>query len=187
MFWLGLTEFVCMVGLPITLIGFLIQLVRKKRSKKTWGITLIGFCVVTIICFILTPTSDKEPVEEVKEVAETTETSTVEETTPPVEETETETMKTELEKFAEDNGISVQLAESLEGVLAQMKLTDKSRVGYFYYSLSDVYNWRQVEDWAYGERYQFYAAQEHILTVYVQDDVVQSIRTSNGDFLYQAD
>lgn len=60
MLLLGLTEFICMIGVPITLIGFLIQLSRKKANKKTWGITLIGFLVVTIICFIITPVSDDE-------------------------------------------------------------------------------------------------------------------------------
>lgn len=45
MLLLGLTEFVCMIGVPITLIGFLIQLFRKKANKKVWELPYSHFCL----------------------------------------------------------------------------------------------------------------------------------------------
>jgi hypothetical protein len=98
--------------------------------------------------------------------------------TPQVEE------QTEIEKFAENNDISVGLTESIETVLAGMELTDKSRIGVFHYELSDVYNWKQVEDWGEGQRYSAYMAQEHILYFYVKDDTVVGVRDGNGNVFY---
>lgn len=96
---------------------------------------------------------------------------------------ETET-KTETERFAENNDVSVELTESIETVLAGMELTDKSRVGVFHYNLSDVYNWKQIEDWAEGQRYSAWMAQEHIFYFYVKDDTVVGVRDSRGNIFY---
>lgn len=145
MIFLGIAEFVCLIGIPVTLIGFLVQLVRKKPNKKTWGITLICFLAVFVVCIAITPTP------------ETTE---------------------------ENNGISVSLAESLESVLVGMELTDKSRVGIFHYDLSNVYEWKQIEDWANAQRYSAYMDLEHVWYIYVKDDVVVGVRDGNGNIFY---
>lgn len=99
------------------------------------------------------------------------------------ESSETET-KTETEKFAENNDVSVELAESIETVLAGIDLTDKSRVGIFQYGLSDVYNWKQIEDWAEGQRYSAWMAQEHTFYFYVKDDIVVGVRDGHGNVFY---
>lgn len=99
------------------------------------------------------------------------------------ESSETET-KTDTEKFAESNDVSVELAESIETVLTGMELTDKSRVGVFHYELSDVYNWRQIEDWAEGQRYSAWMAQEHIFYFYEKDDRIVSVRDGNANVFY---
>lgn len=91
------------------------------------------------------------------------------------------------EDFAKEYGISVELAESLENVLAGMELTDKSRVGVFHYGLSDVESFRQTNDWAEGHRYTMSMAGEHIWTAYSKDDVIVGIKGSNGDTFYQAE
>lgn len=93
--------------------------------------------------------------------------------------------KTESEKFAEKNNISPKLAKSLEKVLSDMKLTDKSRVGVFHYTLSDVSDWKQTNDWAEGKRYSGYMAQEHIFYFYEKNDEIVGVRTSNNEVLYQ--
>lgn len=47
MFFLGLLMFICLLGIPVTFIGFIVQFIRKKSNKKMWGITnvlmLVGF------------------------------------------------------------------------------------------------------------------------------------------------
>lgn len=102
-------------------------------------------------------------------------------TTPQVEE------KTELERFAENNDMSVELAESIETVLAGIDLTDKSRVGVFHYGLSDISNWKQIEDWAEGQRYSAYMAQEHTFYFYVKDDTIVGVRDGHGNVFYTED
>lgn len=102
---------------------------------------------------------------------------------PASESSETET-KTETEKFAENNDVSVELAESLETVLAEIDLTDKSRVGVFQYGLSDVYNWKQIEDWAEGQRYSAWMAQEHTFYFYVKDDRIVGVRDGHDNVFY---
>ena len=93
-------------------------------------------------------------------------------------------VNTEVEEFAERNNMSVELVESLETVLAGMKLTNKSRVGVFHYELSDVYNWKQIEDWAEGQRYSAWMAQEHIFYFYVKDDRIVSVRDRHANVFY---
>lgn len=51
---IGLISF---VGAPVSLIGFLVQLIRKKPNKKKWGIALVVFVALFIVCLALTPPS----------------------------------------------------------------------------------------------------------------------------------
>lgn len=79
MLLLGLVEFICLIGVPVTSVGFLIQLFRKKANKKQWGITLLAFLFVTIACFIITPVSEEQEdeqiaVDEQSSISSTTET-----------------------------------------------------------------------------------------------------------------
>lgn len=196
MVFLGIAEFVCLIGIPVTLIGFLAQLVRKKANKKMWGITLICFLAVFVVCVALTPTPEQK--EDNEGIATTTEpkendtttepvideSSTIVSESEPTEEPQHETEKTEAEKFAESNDVSVSLAESLESALVGMELTDKSRVGVFHYDLSHVYEWKQIEDWAYGQRYSAYMDMEHVWYIYVKDDVVVGVRDGHGNVFY---
>lgn len=62
--------------------------------------------------------------------------------------------------------------------------TIKSRVGVFHYDLSDVYDWKQIEDWANGERYSAYMDMEHIWYIYVKDNVVVGVRDGHGNIFY---
>jgi predicted small lipoprotein YifL len=91
--------------------------------------------------------------------------------------------KTDAEKFAEENGISVELAQSAEDALSQTDVPP---------SLNKLNDWKQVDDYAYGQRYTGWVysnVQEryYYMVFYVQDDVVVSIRDQqNGlEFLYQ--
>lgn len=95
--------------------------------------------------------------------------------------------QTEAEKFAEDNSVPVAFAESLEMVLCEMELTDKSRVGIFHYKLSDVYDFEQTNDWAEGERYKMWMGMEHIWFAYRKGNEVVGIRDGNGNIFYQAE
>lgn len=179
---------ISMIGFPLSLIGFFIQLARKKPSKTVWGIIAICFVVVFVVCMFLTPSSNDVSAPETEKVTES------EKQEPKTEITESEPAQsqeqveqTEAEKFAKKNNISVGLAESLESALAGMELTDKSRVGVFHYNLSHVYDWTQIEDWAYGERYSVYMDMEHVWYIYVKDDTVVGIRDGSGNILYSAE
>ncbi len=93
--------------------------------------------------------------------------------------------KTDTEKFAEENGISVELAQSVEDALSQTDVPP---------SLNKLNDWKQIDDYAYGQRYTGWVysnAQEkyYYMVFYVQDDVVVSIRDQkNGlEFLYQTE
>lgn len=91
------------------------------------------------------------------------------------------------EDFAAKYGITVELAQSLEDVLAGIELTDTSRVGVFHYDLSDVESFKQTNDWAEGDRYTMSMDGEHIWIAYSKDDIIVGIKGSNGDTFYQAD
>jgi len=85
---LGLAEFSCLIGIPVTLVGFLIQAARKRPNKKIWGGVCIGFLAVFVVCVIATPTSpsdDSEVAAVESSVAE--ETAVHVETETPQEET----------------------------------------------------------------------------------------------------
>lgn len=58
---------ISLVGIPITLVIFLIQLVRKKKSKKGWGIATIGCLVMFIVCIVIptnAPVQSNEPIQQ---------------------------------------------------------------------------------------------------------------------------
>ena len=91
--------------------------------------------------------------------------------------------KTDAEKFAEENSISVELAESIENALSQTDVPS---------SLNKLNDWEQIEDYADGQRYTgwiYSNVQEkyYYMMFYVKDDTVESIRDQkNGlEFLYQ--
>lgn len=93
--------------------------------------------------------------------------------------------KTDAEKFAEENGISVELAQSVEDALSQTDVPP---------SLNKLNDWKQIDDYSYGQRYTGWVysnVQEkyYYMVFYAQDDVVVSIRDQkNGlEFLYQTE
>ena len=93
--------------------------------------------------------------------------------------------KTDAEKFAEEKSISVELAQSVEDALSQTDVPP---------SLNKLNDWKQIDDYAYGQRYTGWVysnVQEryYYMVFYVQDDVVVSIRDQkNGlEFLYQTE
>lgn len=92
---------------------------------------------------------------------------------------------TDVEKFAEKNGISVELAQSIEDALSQTTVPP---------SLNKLNDWEQSEDYAEGQRYTGWVysnSQEryYYMVFYVQGDKVVSIRDQqNGlEYLYQSE
>lgn len=90
---------------------------------------------------------------------------------------------TDAEKFAQDNGISVELAQDIENALSQTDVPP---------SLNKLNEWKQIEDYADGQRYTgwiYSNVQEkyYYMMFYVKDDTVESIRDQkNGlEYLYQ--
>lgn len=91
--------------------------------------------------------------------------------------------KTDAEKFAEENSISVELAQDIENALSQTDVPP---------SLNKLNEWKQIEDYADGQRYTgwiYSNVQEkyYYIMFYVKDDTVESIRDQkNGlEYLYQ--
>ena len=91
--------------------------------------------------------------------------------------------KTDAEKFAEENSISVELAQDIETALSQTDVPP---------SLNKLNEWKQIEDYADGQRYTgwiYSNVQEkyYYMMFYVKDDTVESIRDQkNGlEYLYQ--
>lgn len=91
--------------------------------------------------------------------------------------------KTDAEKFAEENSISVELAQDIENALLQTDVPP---------SLNKLNEWKQIEDYADGQRYTgwiYSNVQEkyYYMVFYVKDDTVESIRDQkNGlEYLYQ--
>ena len=91
--------------------------------------------------------------------------------------------KTDAEKFAEENSISVELAQDIENALSQTDVPP---------SLNKLNEWKQIEDYADGQRYTgwiYSNVQEKYsyMMFYVKDDTVESIRDQkNGlEYLYQ--
>lgn len=90
---------------------------------------------------------------------------------------------TDAEKFAQDNGISVELAQDIENALSQTDVPP---------SLNKLNEWKQIENYTDGQRYTgwiYSNVQEkyYYMVFYVKDDTVESIRDQkNGlEFLYQ--
>lgn len=90
---------------------------------------------------------------------------------------------TDAEKFAQDNGISVELAQDIENALSQTDVPP---------SLNKLNEWKQIEDYTDGQRYTgwiYSNVQEkyYYMVFYVKDDTVESIRDQkNGlEYLYQ--
>lgn len=91
--------------------------------------------------------------------------------------------KTDAEKFAEENSISVELAQDIENALSQTDVPP---------SLNKLNEWKQIEDYADGQRYTgwiYSNVQEkyYYMVFCVKDDTVESIRDQkNGlEYLYQ--
>lgn len=90
---------------------------------------------------------------------------------------------TDAEKFAEENSISVELAQDIENALSQTDVPP---------SLNKLNEWKQIEDYADSQRYTgwiYSNVQEkyYYMVFYVKDDTVESIRDQkNGlEYLYQ--
>lgn len=90
---------------------------------------------------------------------------------------------TDAEKFAQENGISVELAQDIENALSQTDVPP---------SLNILNEWKQIDDYAEGQRYTgniYSNAQNryYYMVFYVKDDKVESIRDQqNGlEFIYQ--
>lgn len=88
--------------------------------------------------------------------------------------------KTDAEKFAEKNSISVELAQDIENALSQTDVPP---------SLNKLNEWKQIEDYADGQRYTgwiYSNVQEkyYYMVFYVKDDTVESIRDQKNGFEY---
>lgn len=93
--------------------------------------------------------------------------------------------QTDAEKFAAENNISVELAQSIENALSQTDVPS---------ALSKLNDWEQADDYTDGQRYTgwiYSNSQEryYYMVFYVQGDTVVSIRDQqNGlDYLYQCE
>lgn len=157
--------------IPVSVIAIIIQAIRKKSLKK-WlaalgaGVICFGSCLALSwdTEYTAPPTQETE----IQQV----------ESEEPVEETQEETeipvaeVNEDVKNFAEEHGISVKLAQSVQDVLLETDIPD---------SLNVLNGWEQTDDYAYGQRYiaQTYslAQDKHFyLMFYVQDDEVVSVR-----------
>lgn len=86
-------------------------------------------------------------------------------------ETQSTEQESEAEKFAKANDISVALAENIEQALAESVHS---------YSLSRIYEWKQIDDWSDGERYTGYMDMEYVWVFYVKGDSLESIKQQKG-------
>lgn len=189
--FLGVISVFCTL---IFFVGFLIQCIKKKPRKRTWGLYLACSVTVFAICFAITPVSDKNETDTNQNVNVSEQTNSTDSVSEHTENeinqersTAEEKEATEAEKFSQKNKVSLELAESLESVLEGIELTDKSKVGVFHYDLTDIYEWKQIDDWAYGERYSGYMDMEHIFYFYVTDNTVVGVRDGHGNIFYTAD
>lgn len=90
------------------------------------------------------------------------------------------------EQFADSKCISVELAQSMDECLGEVTAKYMSTSKYSLKNISKQ-SFKQVEDWAYGERYYGYLDDQYVIYFYCEGDEVASIRTSNGDFVYKKD
>lgn len=93
-----------------------------------------------------------------------------------------ETTQTKAEAFAEENGISVELAEDLEDVLSKTELD-----GGVKHNLSSVKGWKQIDNWANGERYGAQLDWKNVYFFYVKDNKIVGIRDDSGNYYYHVD
>lgn len=153
----------CLAASIVFLIaGGLILKVRKHWAKNTGAILVIAgvACMIYFIVGVATAPSKSKTEADAAEV------------TPAAE-------LTEAEEFAQDNGVSLALAQNIEYALSQSEHA---------YKLHQVYEWKQIDDWAEGPRYTGWMDMEYIWAFYVKGDKVVSIRDSNGlAFIYQAE
>lgn len=87
---------------------------------------------------------------------------------------------TDAEKFAEENSISVELAQDIENALSKTDVPP---------SLNKLNEWKQIEDYADGQRYTgwiYSNVQEkyYYMVFYVNDDTVESIRDQKNELEY---
>lgn len=154
--------FIGVIGAIITFVGMLVVAAKKKQGVKTWAFTFAGFLVLLAIgsLFITTTTPDDGGQEAQQPTTQTKELS-------------------EAEKFAAENDISVQLAEDIEQALAKSEHA---------YDLSQIYQWTQIEGYAYGQRYTGWMDMEYVWVFYVNEDRLESIRQQvDLSFIYQAE
>lgn len=113
----ALVGMISMIGAPVCLIGFLIQLMRKRPNKRIWGILTICYVILFLVC-ILIPTGNDD-LDEGQPAVETTveteaassENSKPDETS--VTETESsESSKSEFEVVAESTDVTMTDIES---------------------------------------------------------------------------
>ena len=192
----GLAEFVCLVIIAGSVIGIILKSIKKKSGRRKFAAAALIALVGLIILVANTPESVKESSREKKELQQAQmqndsikedkheEVTSSSETIEPTAIDPTIVEKNETEKFAEKYDVSIGLAESIDEVLSGMKLTDKSRVGVFHYTISDVKSWKKLDDWAEGERYSGYMAEEHIWYFYIKDDLLVGVRDGNGNIYY---
>lgn len=172
---------ISLVFLPISLIIFIIQIIRKKPSKKIWGVvTLVTVAVFGISMTVSIAVDGVRPPKE-KESTHSptvTENQPIEETSTPSSTEKVET-ETEIERFARENNLSVELATDIEYALSRSAHS---------YKLHNIYQWTQIEDYANGQRYTGWLDMEYVWVFYINGDKVESIRQKKDlSFIYQAE
>lgn len=167
-----------LVFIPIALAVFIVLTIRKKPTKKAWGIITLATVIVFGATMGISIAKDEVRPMEKKEPPVSTQPP-VESTTEPTVVTDEPKEETAAEKFARINDIPVALAEDIEYALSQSEHS---------YTLNQVYQWKQIDDYAYGQRYTGYMDLEYVWVFYVRDNKVESIRQQKGlNYIYQAE
>ena len=167
-----------LVFIPVALVVFLVLTIRKKPAKKTWGIITLATVIVFGTTMGISIAKDGVRPMEKKEPTVSAQPP-VESTTEPAVITDKPKEETAAEKFARINDIPVALAEDIEYALSQSEHS---------YTLNQVYQWKQIDDYAYGQRYTGYMDLEYVWVFYVRDNKVESIRQQKGlSYIYQAE
>lgn len=92
--------------------------------------------------------------------------------------------KSYIETFAEEHDISVELAESMDKALAEVTAEHMTTSQYSLKNI-DKYSFKQEDDWANGRRFYGYLDGQYQIHFYCEDEEVTSIRSSNGEFVYE--
>jgi len=163
-------------------IVFLCKLLVKKQVKKCglFSVTSLACFVICILLEMFILPDLPKPI--VNKVEDEKKVETYNNNQQKIDELNKEINETDnnIKKFAEENNISIKLAESVKEILLETDIPD---------SLNMLNGWEQVEDYAYGQRYiaesvslsnkkQFY------LIFYVQDDEVISVRDRKNNLEY---